>query len=62
MLRGDAVSIERNKVVSEAGDVLWNLAMVLDDMNISFNDVARTNISKLENRLAEGTIQGRGDR
>ncbi len=62
MVRGAAVSIERNKVVSEAGDVLWNLAMVLDDMNISFNDVARTNISKLEKRLAEGTIQGRGDR
>lgn len=62
MLRGDAVGIDKNKVISEAGDVLWNLAMILDDCNISFQKAAEYNIAKLKKRLEDGTIQGRGDR
>jgi len=34
MLRGDARTIERQDVISEAGDVLWNLAMILKDHGV----------------------------
>jgi NTP pyrophosphatase (non-canonical NTP hydrolase) len=54
--------VDRVKVISEAGDVLWNLAMILDDMNIDFEKVAKANVEKLKKRLEDGTIQGRGDR
>ena len=60
ILRGDAVDIDTNKVISEAGDVLWNLAMILEDMGLSLEKVAKANIKKLEKRLNEGTIQGSG--
>lgn len=62
ILRGDAVSVDRAKVISGAGDVLWNLAMILDDMQIDFEKVAKANVEKLKKRLEDGTIQGRGDR
>lgn len=60
LLRGDMVEISTSKVISEAGDVLWNLAMLLEDMGIDFQEVAEANLSKLKRRSEEGTIQGSG--
>ena len=36
MLRGDPKKIDRDDIISEAGDVLWNLANVLADNGIDF--------------------------
>lgn len=60
VLRGDAVDIDRTKLVSEAGDVLWNLAVLLKRNNIKLEDVAIFNIEKLKSRMARGVIQGSG--
>ncbi len=62
LLRGDSVEIDREKVISEAGDVLWNLAVLLKQENIFLEDVAMANIEKLNRRIRNGTIQGRGER
>lgn len=62
LLRGDAVEIDREKIVSEAGDVLWNLACLLEDNGFSLSEVAKKNIDKLNRRLKQGTIQGSGER
>lgn len=62
LLRGDAVDIDRGSIISEAGDVLWNLAVLLKRENIHLEDVALANIEKLNRRLRNGTIQGKGDR
>lgn len=62
LLRGDAVGIDRASVISEAGDVLWNLAVLLKRENIHLEDVAVVNIEKLNRRLRNGTIQGKGNR
>jgi len=62
LLRGDTVTIDRDKVVSEAGDVLWNLAVLLKREGIHLEEVAEANIEKLDRRLRNGTIQGKGDR
>jgi len=60
VLRGDAVDVDRTKLVSEAGDVLWNLAVLLKRNNIKLEDVAVFNIEKLKSRMARGVIQGSG--
>jgi|SRR5579875_68773 NTP pyrophosphatase (non-canonical NTP hydrolase) len=48
-------------IKSEMGDVLWYLAEVATCLNISLEDVASSNITKLQRRLANGTISGSGD-
>jgi NTP pyrophosphatase (non-canonical NTP hydrolase) len=60
LLRGDAVDIDRTKVVSELGDVLWNLANMAADQGIKLEDIAIFNIEKLKSRQARGVIQGSG--
>lgn len=59
-LRGDDKPIDRDKVISEAGDVLWNLAAVLSECGLSLDIVARTNLMKLEDRKERGVIMGDG--
>lgn len=59
-LRGDDKPIDRDKVMSEAGDVLWNLAAVLTDCGLSLEIVARNNLRKLEDRAARGVLKGDG--
>jgi NTP pyrophosphatase (non-canonical NTP hydrolase) len=46
---------------SELGDVLWYLAQVCTELNISLDEVAEMNIEKLLDRKARGKIQGDGD-
>jgi NTP pyrophosphatase (non-canonical NTP hydrolase) len=60
LLRGDAVDIDRTKVMSELGDVLWNLANMAADQGIKLEDIAIFNIEKLKSRMARGVIQGSG--
>lgn len=62
MLRGDPTALNREEIISEAGDVLWNLACVLSDSGISLSEVAEYNVDKLSRRVSEGTIMGSGDR
>lgn len=59
-LRGDDRKIDRHDIVSEAGDVLWNLAMLLRDNGIDFSEVANYNLSKLQSRSDRGVIHGSG--
>ena len=61
MLRGDNTSDGfRSKVVSEAGDVLWNLAVLLRQNGISLSEVAELNLKKLEDRKLRGVLLGSG--
>ena len=59
-LRGDTAEIHREDIISEAGDVLWNLACILSDNGIRLDDVAVYNLKKLGSRAARGVIQGSG--
>lgn len=59
-LRGDNKDVDRKEVVGEAGDVLWNLAMLLYDSGITLDEVAEYNIAKLEDRERRGVIRGDG--
>ena len=59
-LRGDDKEVKRQEVVSEAGDVLWNLANMLKDLDISFQEVADYSIQKVLDRQQRGVIMGDG--
>jgi NTP pyrophosphatase (non-canonical NTP hydrolase) len=51
----------REQVKKEAGDIIWYLARLLDELNISFNEVAEINLQKLLKRMEENKLHGDGD-
>jgi NTP pyrophosphatase (non-canonical NTP hydrolase) len=55
---GDA---EREALRGELGDVLWYLAQVCTDLDLSLDDVASANLKKLFDRMERGKLQGDGD-
>lgn len=60
--QGGKVSEDNKKELSkEIGDVLWYLAALSTDLNLSLSDIAKENINKLIGRQQRGTIQGSGD-
>jgi NTP pyrophosphatase (non-canonical NTP hydrolase) len=60
LLRGDDVEIDKVKVVSELGDVLWNLANMAADQGLKLEDIAIFNVEKLKSRQARGVLKGSG--
>jgi NTP pyrophosphatase (non-canonical NTP hydrolase) len=52
---------DRQALKSELGDVLWYLAQVCTELEISLDEVAKYNIEKLYSRLDRGRIGGEGD-
>ncbi len=51
----------REALRAELGDVLWYLAQVCTELNLSLDEVAETNLAKLLDRQARGKIHGDGD-
>lgn len=60
-LRGDNVDIDRKEIISEAGDCMWMLAMILYDAGVTLQEVAEYNLAKLKDRQERGVIQGSGN-
>ena len=59
---GEDMSDERREVLKgELGDVLWYLAVLAADLGLDLDDVAESNLSKLQSRQQRGTLQGDGD-
>lgn len=52
---------EKEALKAELGDVLWYIAQVCSELNLSLDEVAEANIEKLLDRQARGKIQGDGD-
>lgn len=56
------MSDERRALLAkELGDVLWYVATMCSELNLSMEDVAKGNLSKLAARKEAGTIHGSGD-
>ena len=51
----------RQALKAELGDVLWYLAQVATELDLSLEEVAEYNITKLYDRLERGKIKGDGD-
>jgi NTP pyrophosphatase (non-canonical NTP hydrolase) len=52
---------EREALKGELGDVLWYLAQVCTELELSLDEVAEHNLEKLSSRQARGRIGGEGD-
>ena len=52
---------EREALKGELGDVLWYLAQVCTELNLTLDEVAEHNLEKLYSRLERGKIGGDGD-
>ncbi len=51
----------RRRLAAELGDVLWYLAQICTELDLSLDEIAHQNLIKLLDRQARGTIQGDGD-
>jgi len=58
---GEISAETREALKAELGDVLWYLAQTCTELDISLDEVAESNITKLLDRHARGKIQGDGD-
>lgn len=59
---GGVVSNERrDEIQKELGDVLWYLAQLATELNISLEETAWKNLEKLFSRKDRGTLHGDGD-
>src|ERR1700674_4535374 len=60
--KGGVISdADRDALKYELGDVLWYLAQVATELNLSLDEVAQSNLEKLASRLERNQIQGEGD-
>jgi len=60
--RGGVVTdADRDALRYELGDVLWYLAQLCTELDLTLTDVARANLDKLADRVARGVLHGDGD-
>ncbi len=57
----DPAKLDKSNVKKELGDVLWYIAVIAHDLDISLDDIAATNIQKLADRQARNMLSGSGD-
>lgn len=58
---GQVTDAKKADIKKELGDVLWYVSQVASEFNLSLNEVASGNISKLKDRQKRGKLQGSGD-
>ena len=51
----------KSALKAELGDVLWYLAQVATELDLTLDEIAQYNIEKLYGRLERGKIRGDGD-
>ena len=51
----------KSDLKKELGDVLWQLQACCNELGLSLEDVAKSNLDKLSGRDERGTIVGEGD-
>ena len=52
---------KREDLKKELGDVLWYVAQLATEFRLDLQDVAETNIEKLQSRKERGVLKGSGD-
>ena len=63
VIRGDKVfdAEFKKNMADELGDVMWYMASIAYELDVSLEDVAKNNIKKLHSRKERGVIKGDGD-
>lgn len=52
---------DRLEIKKEMSDVLWYFSQLATELNIDFDDIARTSIKKIFSRKKRGKLLGKGD-
>jgi len=52
---------DKLEIKKEMGDVLWYLSQLATELQIDFDDVANTNVLKIQSRLERNKLNGDGD-
>lgn len=58
---GRVTEASRIAIAKEAGDLLWYVARLAREIDMSLENVAKMNLDKLADRLERGVIGGSGD-
>lgn len=58
---GDFTEEKREEIGAEIGDVLWYIAALSRDLNLSMESIAQANLDKLNSRMVRGVLGGSGD-
>ncbi len=51
----------RKELKKELGDILWYLAQLSTELNLSLEEIASLNLEKLNSRKERGVLNGSGD-
>jgi NTP pyrophosphatase (non-canonical NTP hydrolase) len=57
----DFAQLDTENLAKELGDILWYIAVVAHDLDISLDHIASKNIEKLRSRMDRGVLRGGGD-
>ena len=60
-LAGNLTPECREAICKDLGDVLWYVANLATDCQLTLEDIATVNVLKLEDRQNRGTLKGSGD-
>lgn len=52
---------DKEAIKKELGDICWYIANLAADLDLTLEDVAQTNLDKLNSRKERGVLQGNGD-
>lgn len=52
---------KREEIEKELGDVMWYIAQLASELNLSLENIAKKNLTKLLSRKKRGKIKGSGD-
>jgi hypothetical protein len=58
---GGSIKDYNERMKKELGDVMWMVAAVAKDHNMSLSEICTHNLDKLESRKIRDVIQGSGD-
>ncbi|MCD6270211.1 nucleoside triphosphate pyrophosphohydrolase family protein [bacterium] len=59
--KGEISSNDRIELSKELGDVLWYLAQIATELDLSLEQIAKENLEKLMSRKKRGVLGGSGD-
>ena len=51
----------KEEIIKELGDLLWYVAQIATELDVTFESIAKDNLKKLKSRLKRGKIKGDGD-